>query len=87
VPSRAEIYPPHPRQRQPQDDGRGAGPKTKTLTAGLDPIWDGGSEPDVPWGKGGIDDWGWRDEAAISSHDSHSGSSAITNPKELIPHV
>jgi hypothetical protein len=29
------------------------------LDAAYGTIWNGGTEPDVPWGIGGIDDWGW----------------------------
>ncbi|MGA9876799.1 MAG: hypothetical protein WBQ21_13435 [Solirubrobacteraceae bacterium] len=50
-------------------------------------VWDWEPIPDVPWGEGGIDDWGWIAQAPSSSRDAQLDSSTTTPPKEAIPHV
>jgi len=52
----------------------------------LDPrsVWDWEPMPDVPWGEGGIDDWGWKAEVPSSSRDPHLDSSTTHSPKEAI---
>jgi hypothetical protein len=51
----------------------------------LSPIWDGGSEPDVPWGSGGIDDWGWNAvDAASAAAPSTETSIPTASPKEIL---
>jgi hypothetical protein len=34
-------------------------PSLDAATIGPGSVWEGGVEPDVTWGSGGIDDWGW----------------------------
>lgn len=48
----------------------------------------GTPEPDVTWGKGGIDDWGWQAQAAVPAPAPPVPSlSPSIPPKEPIPHV
>jgi hypothetical protein len=61
----------------------------KTKAAGPSSVWDGGPEPDVTWGHGGIDDWGWtahEPEPSIDAPSTRRPTRPIP-PKELIQHV
>jgi hypothetical protein len=44
--------------------------------------WDSGPEPDVTWGRGGIDDWGWAsEEPGPSSEPCPTPAALPTQPK------
>jgi len=48
----------HSTRRQPHDQSD-VESAIATGAASHDSVWRGDSEPDVTWGEGGIDDWGW----------------------------
>jgi hypothetical protein len=54
---------------------------TEPNTTSPQTIWDAESQPDVAWGDGGIDDWGWTAQASSSETDRPPASSS-TPPKE-----
>jgi hypothetical protein len=62
--------------------------RLKPRLASLNPIWSDEPAPDVTWGPGGIDDWGW------TAYEPSSGlpyqplpETPTIPPKEPIPHV
>ncbi len=55
---------------------------TKPRLPASDHIWDDNSAPDVHWGKGGIDDWGWTAQESSSETNRPPASSSTTPPKE-----
>jgi hypothetical protein len=60
---------------------------TKPHTASQSSVWDAEPRPDVPWGEGGIDDWGWTAWESVAPCDPRLSTSSPNPPKELIPHA
>jgi len=61
---------------------------SETSPIGLDPLWSiGAAEPDVPWGPGGIDDWGWNAQSPAFLPEACATSSSTTTEKESSSHV
>lgn len=60
---------------------------TKPKIAGL-PRWLDTPEPDVTWGKGGIDNWGWQALAVVPTPTPPTTApNPSIPPKETIPHA